>query len=272
MWINKTKFLSYIKSLNISKNYEIDNIVSEILKNDGLNDFEILDVFDKEKKRFLIFIKDYIEEFLLLKLIPPFEIKWDSKYLFWILNSKSSILNKEQKERYLFKDKLIEWLKNVTPEQFENFCSFILKEIYDFEISNITKFSKDWWIDFFWHYKIKNKPINLFEDLPIYIYWQAKQYSNKIQEKDINQFSAVRKKIIEGRDERFKKSLPKEYTSEPYLSLPVFITTSSYTKWAIETAKIFNIMLKDLDMIVNDIILKWNDSIFKNWKINLNFL
>lgn len=277
MWINKTKFIKYISSINISWKYKIDDILTSILEEDWLNDFEISSIFDREKIKLINYINNYLDTFILNNLIPPFELLWVDKFLFWTLNAKSSFLNDKQKKRYNLKDilsKVIE--KNITPKQFESFCSFILKEVYDFNISNITQYSKDWGIDFFWHYVIKNEPVNFFKELPIYIYWQAKQYSNKIEEKDINWFSAIRKKIIQGMDKRYKNSIPKEYTSDPYLSLPVFITTSSFTRGAIETAKIMNIMLKDLNMIIDDIIIKWNDKIFIDtltwYEVNSDFL
>jgi len=263
MSIGKKDIELFLEKFDISQIIKIDNIVEEILRDKNIPEYKILEVFDKNKVATLWYLEEKLKCYTLEELIPIFMIKSDC--LIWVLNPKNELLNIGQKERYKKRKEIYNIIESsFTPQDWEVFCSLVLTEIYDFEISNITPLSKDGWIDFFWKYKIVNSPVCLFNWTPIYLYGQAKKYSNPIWEDDIKNFTATRKSIIEWRDTRIKNKIPKEFTNDPYLSLLFFITTSRFTAWAKAVANIHNIILKTLDSLIDDIIKKWSDKIFIN--------
>jgi restriction endonuclease Mrr len=164
--------------------------------------------------------------------------------------------NLEKKILTLYREEILETLKDLTPNEFEHFCAYLLR-LYGCSKSIKTKQSNDGGIDFYGllNPSSHNKTpiICLIRNIKILILGQAKKWNKNV---DINSIKLLTKNfedLTRNRNEK-RKEISENFPKEEYQYFPLFITTSKFTKGAKKYANMNRIITKDGEQIIEDLI------------------
>lgn len=242
------------------KNLDIDTHSRDLIKEkwSQLNTIQMLDLWEEIRARVIYRIQKYIEEYYKRDLTPRYYFIdfSDSK-----LSRYDNLIRDPEEKRITFlvitqREAVLSVLECMKWRSFEFFSGFLLS-LYSFEDYIINKGSKERGIDFIGLTSLSRfLPVDYLrfkKYSDIIVVGQAKHWKNKIQVKDIDVFIKRFRDFKDGNHIILPK-LPERYKDKKAENRGFFVTLSSFTKGAIESAEEDNIIIKDGEQISEDTI------------------
>jgi len=216
----------------------------------NITDLEIADDIDSIVSRVKCQIEKKIRSFLEKSIPPNFEF---DDCLPNILQRYGSDKNNNWIRQY--KIQIRRAIKAMDPIKFEHFCRHIL-EINGITKSFVTRASKEGGVDFYGLLEMCNYTKEVFlSTVKLRILGQAKRYSgnHKVGEPGIDE---IRTKYsdFQSRRGRAFEILPHWFKMSNFPLIRMVVTTTGFTKDAKKSAERDDIILRDGDQIVEDII------------------
>jgi hypothetical protein len=215
-------------------------------------------------------IAEFVENAIRRGLIPKFRrSKSSRRYIGSAVTPKKNIINGTQlKERLGFLGELKVFVNEITWEQFEGFCEYVVR-LYGPSRAGLGQKTRDGGLDFYatfllssvekseWWYTtaMNGRPSSwrgLFDPLEVRVFGQAKH--RKVDEKEVNDFSMKIKDFRERKGMAIKQ-LPDSFVKSSSPLLPMIFTNRAFTTPARNRANNELIVLRDGDQIAQDIIV-----------------
>lgn len=214
----------------------------------NITDLEIADEIDELVSRVRNQIEKYITSFHEKSIPPNFTFDDCLPNILTRYRSDSNWVRKYQTQ-------IKKAIKDLKPIAFEYFCKHIL-EINGITKSFVTRASREGGVDFFGILEMCNYTKEVFlSTVKLRILGQAKRYTgdNKVGEPGIDEIRTKYSDFQSGRGRAFD-ILPNWFTKSNYPIIRMVVTTTGFTKDAKESAARDDIILRDVDQIVEDII------------------
>lgn len=240
----------------------IDKFVIELLiQRYGYNSLTANDIWESIRNKVLREIKRKIESCYHRSLSPkyvfrrdPFENKSSDCILVrydYFLDKNKDIGDERRRRKEIiikYRNYILDIIKNLSSMEFECFGAYLLR-LYGAEDCSITKQTSDKGIDFYGilNFFDKNLGIALWKGTRLVLIGQAKKWRSNIDVNQIKMFWTNFKELN-------LYEILSSYSEEVYQCFPIFITTSKFTKGAIEYANKYRIITKDGEQIVEDFI------------------
>ena len=250
-----------IKNSNLNI-IELDKYCAEIMKDKypNLSDLEISDELDKIIEKVKFYIKKEIKEFKDRGIAPDYEFNnYPPNVLlrYSLKHEESPLIASIRKERVSLQKAINEmhW------QSFECFCKYLLESDGVSPLS-ITKVNQEG-IDFCGFYNIGKLASSVIipNNFKIRIVGQVKHYSRKINPQSVRAFNTYCEDV-KNEEENIIKDLPCWFTKHKTPVLGIFMTTSDFTRSAIEYANKEWVLLKKGEQIVECLI---KSPANKNW-------
>lgn len=155
--------------------------------------------------------------------------------------------------RRKYRKKILKLIQEMKWRDFEFLCKHLL-EINKITPAGVTSKVKEGGVDFYGLLQMDRFSTGvLLKDVKIRIIGQAKRYSNVVGEEKVRNFWTHYKEFSSGEGRAIKK-LPKWFTQPQAPVLGFLITTSKFSRDAKEYAKKRDIILRDGEQVVEDLI------------------
>jgi hypothetical protein len=245
--------LKEIKDLSLDK-IDLEKYCYEKLKKHfpKLSEFQLTDENQVLLKKTKFYINKWIEECKKEGIIPAYEFNEFPEYLlirYSIKYKEGSRISELRKQ----KKALIQAINKISWQKFEYLCKYILEQKGIHPIQLTTKSQEG--IDFCGLFNMGNYLTSglIPANFKIRVIGQVKHFSSKISPTLIRSFHTYYLSVQRG-DQNVVRKLPNWFVSTKSPILSIFMTTSSYTRRAINYAEQEWIILKTGEQIAEDLI------------------
>lgn len=247
---------------SLRKNIDLDRFAIDFIKHENpkIGDLAVNDLWDEIRPSVIKILKKKIGDCFSKQISPNYVFSEVSD----VKMIRYDIFGKNENERtkraliIYHRNEVIGALHKLDWRTFEFVCAHLLK-LYGCSEVYVTQGSKEGGIDFYGTLELDSqKLLPLFSRVmngpKIKIIGQAKNWKNKIGEGDVDKFIKKYHDFSEG-THKFIKKLPESFTKKDAPFHPIFITTSSFERGAIESANKDRIIIKDGEQVVEDLIM-----------------